>query len=75
MQRLLHFLSTGAAALLILLIRVYQNTLGLILPPACRHEPSCSRYAEQVLKEYGALRGGWLTVKRLLSCHPWGKGS
>jgi len=54
------------------LIWVYQSTLGPALPRACRFEPSCSRYAQQAIVRYGALKGSWLTVRRLARCQPWG---
>lgn len=70
---------TGARALLslpgralLLLIRGYQVTIGLLLPPACRYQPTCSRYAYMAIQRHGALRGGWLAARRLARCHPWG---
>jgi putative membrane protein insertion efficiency factor len=53
-------------------IRVYQSTLGPALPPACRYEPSCSHYAYTAVEKYGVLRGGWLALRRLLRCQPFG---
>jgi putative membrane protein insertion efficiency factor len=53
-------------------IWVYQHTLGPALPPACRYEPSCSRYAFTAIERYGALAGTWLALKRLARCQPWG---
>lgn len=41
-----------------------------MLPPSCRYTPTCSDYGIQAIKKYGALKGGWLTVKRLSRCHP-----
>lgn len=41
-------------------------------PASCRFTPTCSEYAVQALKKYGLIKGGYLTVKRLLRCHPWG---
>ncbi|MPT47782.1 MAG: membrane protein insertion efficiency factor YidD [Sphingobium sp.] len=60
------------ARLLILLARGWQWGPSRILPPSCRYHPSCSQYGIEALKKYGALRGSWLTLKRLLRCHPWG---
>jgi len=54
------------------LIRVYQWTIGPALPPACRFQPTCSRYAYQAIERYGVFKGGWLTVKRLARCQPFG---
>lgn len=60
------------ARLLILVAKAWQKGPSAILPPSCRYSPSCSAYAITALQRYGALRGGWLTVKRLSRCHPWG---
>lgn len=57
---------------LLWLIRGYQLTLGQVLPPACRFQPTCSRYAYAAVQRYGALRGGWLALRRIGRCHPWG---
>ena len=57
---------------LILMVRGYQVTFGALLPPVCRYEPSCSRYSIQALQRHGAVRGGCLTVRRLVRCNPWG---
>ena len=53
-------------------VRVYQLVLSPIMPPACRHLPTCSDYAIEALREHGMLRGCWLTVRRLARCHPFG---
>jgi uncharacterized protein len=60
------------AKLLILLAKGWQYGPSLILPPTCRYQPSCSAYAIEALSRYGAARGGWLSLKRILRCHPWG---
>lgn len=57
---------------LMFLIRAYQVVLSPHLGAACRFEPSCSNYGLEALRRHGALRGGWLTVRRLLRCRPWG---
>jgi len=41
-----------------------------LLPDACRFAPSCSEYSRTAIERYGALRGGWLTLRRILKCHP-----
>ena len=60
--------------LLIFLVRGYQVSLGQLLPPACRYYPSCSAYAIEALERHGALRGGMLSIKRILRCHPFRPG-
>ncbi|MBN1608136.1 MAG: membrane protein insertion efficiency factor YidD [Polyangiaceae bacterium] len=62
------------ARLLILLVRVYQLLLSPLFGPVCRFEPSCSRYAIACLERHGALRGSWLSFRRLLRCHPFHPG-
>jgi putative membrane protein insertion efficiency factor len=64
----------GIDGLLIVLIKVYQLTLRSVFPPSCRFSPSCSEYAVSALKKFGALKGGWLSVKRLTRCHPFNPG-
>jgi len=55
-------------------IRFYQVGISPLLGPCCRFSPSCSHYACDCIRDHGALRGGWLTVRRLLRCHPWNPG-
>ncbi|MFC0677840.1 membrane protein insertion efficiency factor YidD [Lysobacter korlensis] len=54
----------------IALLRLYKRWISPLFGPRCRFHPSCSTYAMQAIARYGALRGGWLTTKRLLRCHP-----
>jgi len=56
------------------LIRLYQNTLSRVLPPACRFYPSCSHYTYEAINRYGFWRGGWLGIKRIARCHPFNPG-
>jgi putative membrane protein insertion efficiency factor len=60
------------ARLLILLARGWQLGPSMILPPSCRYQPSCSAYAIEALRRYGAARGSWLAAKRIARCGPWG---
>ena len=53
-------------------IRGYQLVVSPWLPPACRHEPSCSDYALTAVRRFGPARGAWLCVRRLLRCQPFG---
>lgn len=56
----------------IALIRFYQLSISPLFPPSCRYTPTCSAYGIEALKKHGPFKGGWLTLKRILSCHPWG---
>jgi len=60
------------ARLLVLMVRGYQVGISPFLPPACRYHPTCSAYAIEAVEKHGAARGSWLTMRRLLRCHPWG---
>lgn len=55
-------------------IRLYQTAIAPWFPPACRYAPSCSRYAVEAIERYGAGRGSWLALRRLLRCHPFAAG-
>ena len=63
-----------AAVPLVALVRAYQVVLGPLLGGHCRFHPTCSVYAIEALGEHGAVRGMWLTVRRLMRCHPFGSG-
>lgn len=65
--------SFGAKAL-ILLIRTYQLVLSPLIGPRCRFTPTCSQYGIEALKMHGLLKGSWLTLKRVLKCHPLSAG-
>jgi len=61
-----------AARIVLILIRFYQVGISPLIGPACRYTPTCSGYAEEAVRKYGAAKGSWLAVRRLLRCHPWG---
>jgi putative membrane protein insertion efficiency factor len=56
------------------LIRLWQLTFSKLLPPSCRFTPSCSAYGYEAVNKYGALKGGWLAVKRVARCQPFHPG-
>ena len=56
------------------IIRFYRTCISPFTPPACRFTPTCSQYAMEAIEKYGAAKGGWLTLKRLLRCNPFYKG-
>jgi len=53
-------------------IRIYQLVISPWMPPVCRYQPTCSRYAMEALRKHGAVKGSWLAVRRILRCAPWG---
>jgi putative membrane protein insertion efficiency factor len=66
------YLGRLLSKLFILLIRFYQLSISPMLGQNCRYDPTCSQYAIEALKKYGVFKGGWLGIKRISSCHPWG---
>jgi putative membrane protein insertion efficiency factor len=56
-------------------VRFYRRNISPLRPPCCRFIPTCSQYALEAIEKYGALKGGWLTLRRLLRCHPFYKGN
>ena len=58
--------------LLLVLIRLYQYCISPLIPPRCRYTPTCSQYAVEAVKKYGAFKGGLLAAKRIARCHPLG---
>ncbi len=70
--KLINGVSQLAAKPLLGLVWLYRKGLSPLLGANCRFEPSCSAYAEEALREYGGFKGGWLTLRRISRCHPWG---
>ena len=66
------FLVKLLAVPFILLIKIYQLLISPLFPSSCRYNPTCSHYTMEALKKYGLLKGGWLGIKRISRCHPWG---
>ncbi|MGO8693703.1 MAG: membrane protein insertion efficiency factor YidD [Rectinemataceae bacterium] len=56
------------------LIKIYRTILSPLKPPTCRFYPTCSAYAYEAIMKYGPLKGGWLSIKRILRCHPLNPG-
>ena len=68
------FIGSIPSALIIGLARLYQLTVSPVVPQTCRFHPTCSRYAIEAVRTHGALRGGWLALRRIVRCHPWSAG-
>ena len=60
--------------ILIALVRFYRSNVSPMSPPKCRYIPTCSAYALEALEKYGALKGSFLAIRRVLRCHPFRKG-
>jgi len=58
----------------LVILKLYKTIFSPLLPPACRFVPTCSAYAYEAIERYGVLRGGWLSVRRVLRCHPFHPG-
>jgi hypothetical protein len=56
----------------IIFIKIYQLLISPLFPSSCRYTPTCSHYTLEALKKYGLFKGGWLGIKRISRCHPWG---
>jgi len=72
MKKIFSLISKGLADVMIGFIKLYQWTLSPLIGRACRYTPTCSNYGLQAIRKYGPFKGGWLTLKRVLSCNPWG---
>lgn len=60
--------------ILIFLVQIYQKYISTLTPPSCRFYPTCSQYSLEALEKYGAVKGVYLSAKRILRCHPFNKG-
>ncbi len=58
--------------ILIQIIQLYQKAISPFLGAQCRYTPTCSQYGLEAIKKHGAIKGFWLTLKRIISCNPWG---
>jgi putative membrane protein insertion efficiency factor len=72
MNVLNQFLRKLFSRFFIILIRLYQILLSPILGASCRYTPTCSQYGLEAIRKYGPFKGGWLTLKRIGRCNPWG---
>ena len=58
--------------LFLLPVYFYRYSISPLLPSSCRYTPTCSQYTIEAVKKHGIIKGGWLSIKRIGSCHPWG---
>ncbi len=66
------FLSRILAFPFLLLVKFYQYAISPLLGPKCRFTPTCSQYAKEALEKHGFFKGGWLSIRRIIRCNPWG---
>jgi putative membrane protein insertion efficiency factor len=72
MRNLIYIIKLLIGSIFIVFIKIYQYFISPILGAACRYTPTCSQYGVEAIKKYGGFKGGWLTLKRMARCHPWG---
>lgn len=72
LHQILQLLRKGIIAILILPVKFYQWFISPIIGQSCRYTPTCSAYTIEALKKHGPIKGLWLSIKRILSCNPWG---
>lgn len=65
-------IKASIAGIFLVLVRGYQLFLSPMLGPSCRYTPTCSQYAIEAIRKYGPFKGGWLAIRRIARCHPWG---
>jgi putative membrane protein insertion efficiency factor len=70
--QLIRLAGKGIAWFFILIVKFYQRAVSPVLPSTCRFTPTCSQYTVEALKKYGAFKGGYLSIRRILRCHPFG---
>ncbi|MBR4913120.1 MAG: membrane protein insertion efficiency factor YidD [Bacteroidales bacterium] len=72
MKKVFLWIRSLVSRFLIGLIKLYQVTLSPFIGRSCRYTPTCSNYGIEAIRKYGPIKGSWLTLKRVLSCNPWG---
>lgn len=60
------------SAIMIVLVKFYQRAISPLFPSSCRYTPTCSTYSIEAIRKHGPFKGGWLSIKRFISCNPWG---
>jgi hypothetical protein len=72
MAKVLNSIRSVLIAILIVPVKMYQYTISPVIGPSCRYTPTCSQYTIEALRKHGPVKGLWLSIKRILSCNPWG---
>jgi len=71
-KQVVDLIKRGIGWFMILLVRFYQKAISPYLPSTCRYVPTCSQYFIEAVKKHGPFKGGYLGIRRILRCHPWG---
>jgi len=71
-NKMIKFFQQFIGFIFLLFIKIYQYLISPLLGSSCRFTPTCSQYGIEAIKKHGAFKGGWLTLKRIGRCHPWG---
>ncbi|MCG8582209.1 MAG: membrane protein insertion efficiency factor YidD [Bacteroidales bacterium] len=71
-KQLIFVLRSGLVAILLVPVKLYQWFISPVLGASCRYTPTCSQYTIEALKKHGPIKGLYLSIKRILSCNPWG---
>ena len=72
MNKIVSWFTYPIKIIFLLIIKFYQLVISPFTPPSCRYHPTCSVYSAEAIKKHGPFKGGWLALKRILSCNPWG---
>lgn len=72
MRKVYLLMRKAVAKVMLALIAFYRNCISPLTPPTCRFTPTCSQYAVEAIQKYGPFKGGWLALRRILRCHPFG---
>ena len=72
MKAVVNAFKSLVGAVFIILIKLYQYLISPLTGASCRYTPTISQYGVEAIQKYGAFKGGWLTLKRIASCNPWG---
>ena len=71
---IVNFISRVLTDLVVYIIKLYKIFISPVLPPSCKYYPTCSVYSIQAIKRFGLIKGGYLSLKRIISCNPFSDG-
>ena len=71
---IVNFISKAMTGFIVYIIKLYKIFVSPVMPPSCKYYPTCSVYSIQAIKRFGLIKGGYLSLKRILSCNPFSSG-